>query len=995
MEKYTFPKEQLSVLEDLRQPFAVYQFVNRRVVTLALSAGFLKLFGYEDRTQAYYDMDYDMYKDVHPDDVVRIANAAYRFATEGGRYEVIYRTRNYAGPGYRVVHAYGEHVLTEEGVRLAHVWYSDEGLYAETADLSASEINQALNSALHEESILRSSQYDDLTGLPRMTYFFELAEAGKNTIFAEGGDAALLYMDLNGMKYFNHNNGFSEGDELLRSFARLLARTFSNENCCRIAADHFAVFTRDEDLEHVLLRLFEDCRHINNGRSLPVRVGIYSTKIEDVPVSTACDRAKAACVVLKKTFESGFSCYDQTLRDDMNRRQYILENLDRAIAEKWIRVYYQPIVRAVNGKVCEEEALARWLDPEEGLLSPADFIPHLESAGLLYKLDLYVLEQTLQKIRLQMTYGFHIMPHSINLSRSDFDACDIVEEIRRRVDDAGVGRDKITIEITESVIGSDFNFMKTQIERFQALGFAVWMDDFGSGYSSLDVLQSIRFDLLKFDMSFMRKLDEGDSAKIILTELMKMATSLGVDTVCEGVETEAQVRFLQEIGCSKLQGFYFCRAIPLEEIVARNEKGIQIGYENPEESAYFEAIGRVNLYDLGLIAQEGEGSLQNAFNMLPMGIIEVSGDSARFLRSNPSYRDFIMRFFHVDLAEQGSEFTKYSDAFMKKVARTCCEQGARSFYDEKMPDGSTVHSFARRVSSNPVTGTYAVAVAVLSITGPDEGASYADIARAMAADYYNIYVVDLDTERFIEYTSPVGGEELAMERHGTDFFASARNDTMTRIYSEDREMFLSWFTRENIIRELDARGVFTSTYRLVDTGVPIYVNMKITRLQRGGNRIILGVSIIDSQMKQKARIEEMQKERDALTRIMALSDGYLSLYTVDPVTGRYLEFSSTDAYDTLGLAKEGEDFFTQSLRDIRERICPEDYPFFCEHFTRENVMREIRESGSFRLHYRLMIHGEPRHVSLKIAPFREGEEEKLAVGVRAWVERRQSAPAAE
>ena len=116
----------------------------------------------------------------------------------------------------------------------------------------------------------------------------------------------------------------------------------------------------------------------------------------------------------------------------------------------------------------------------------------------------------------------------------------MVEEIRRRVDDSGISHDRLTIEITESIIGSDFEFMRTQVERFRSLGFPVWMDDFGSGYSSLDVLQSIRFDLIKFNMSFMRKLDEGESSKIILTQLMKMATSVGVDTICEGVETLEQ-----------------------------------------------------------------------------------------------------------------------------------------------------------------------------------------------------------------------------------------------------------------------------------------------------------------------------------------------------------------------------------------------------------------------------------------------------------------------
>ena len=183
-----------------------------------------------------------------------------------------------------------------------------------------------------------------------------------------------------------------------------------------------------------------------------------------------------------------------------------------------------------------------------------------------------------------------------------------------------------------------------------------------------------------------------------------------------------------------------------------------------------------------------------------------------------------------------------------------------SFFHERMPDGAVVHSFARRIDTNPVTGEIAVAIAVLSISDPTDGESYADIARALASDYYNIYVVDLETERFIEYTSPVGQDELAEERHGTGFFAAARRDTKTRIFEEDRKWFLTWFTKENVIRELDEQGVLTATYRLIDTGSPVHVTMKITRLQ-GTNRIILGVSLIDSQIKQQAPKERPKQNR--------------------------------------------------------------------------------------------------------------------------------------
>ena len=988
MKRYHYSEQEQTFLEGMQMPLAVFQLVDKRIIPLALSDGFCALLGTQSRAQAYTAMEQNTLLNVHQDDAARVGNAAAKFMREDGDFDCIYRLKDVAASGYRVIHAAGKHVRTDTGVRVAQIWYTDEGTYTEGTDQKRSELNQALTNALHEESILKANYYDELTGLPNLTHFFDLAEAGNEALLRRGDTSVLLYIDLNGMKYYNHKYSFVEGDKLLKSFARLLVSIYSADNCGHIGADRFSVFTKEEGLEDTLRRLFREARDINGGNSLPVRVGIYSSRLEVVPVSVAYDRAKIACDALKKTDSSNFNYYGKQLRDYVRKSQYIQQNIDKAVAEKWIQVYYQPIIRAVNEKVCDVEALARWIDPAEGYLSPADFIPFLEDAGLIYKLDLYVVEQVLEKMRMQADTGLYIVPHSINLSRSDFDACDIVEEIRKRVDAAGVSRDKITIEITESIIGSDFDFMKEQVERFQKLGFPVWMDDFGSGYSSLDVLQSIKFNLLKFDMSFLKKLDEGESGKIILTELMKMATELGVDTICEGVETIEQVHFLQEIGCSKLQGYYYSKPVPLEVVQERHQTGVHIDFENPEESEYYEAIGRLNLFDLAVLTNMNENVFQNTFNTLPMGIIEVKGDTARFVRSNQSYRGFITRFFHFDLSAAGGDFVKYNNAFMHNIVKTCCDNSARSFYDERMPDGSIVHSFARRISENPVTGDVAIAVAVLTISDPVDGESYADIARALAADYYNIYVVDLDTERYIEYSSPVGQEELAMERHGDDFFAGCR-EAAYRIYEEDREAFFEGFSKEKVIQALDQQGVFTMTYRLVDTGAPVYVHMKVTRMQQNGNRIIMGISIIDSQMKRKAHEEELKRERDNLVRAIALSDGYLSLYTVDPDTGHYIEYGSSSEYDSLRLAKEGEDFFRQVAADAQKALAPEDYPLFLERFTRENVLREVRETGAFRIQYHLMIHGEPKHVALKIAPYRDGvNEEKLLVGVRTWRERK-------
>ena len=253
------------------------------------------------------------------------------------------------------------------------------------------------------------------------------------------------------------------------------------------------------------------------------------------------------------------------IQAEAEHRKYIIDNLDRALEEKWIEVWYQPIIRTANGRVCDEEALSRWVDPVRGLLPPDEFIPVLEKAHLIYKLDLYVVDEVLKKIRKTEEEGLYIVPQSVNLSRYDFESCDIVEEIRSRVDAAGVGNDKLTIEITESVIGSDYDYMKAQVERFHELGFNVWMDDFGSEYSSLDYLMNIPFDLIKLDKKFMDQFDSGEKTRIILTELVRMAVSLGIETICEGVETEEQYLALKELGCSYVQGYYFSKPVPPED----------------------------------------------------------------------------------------------------------------------------------------------------------------------------------------------------------------------------------------------------------------------------------------------------------------------------------------------------------------------------------------------------------------------------------------------
>ena len=986
MERYRFSDKEQSLMENMHIPFAIFQMVDKSIVTLIVSAGFCELMGSADRAAVYAAMDHDTYRNVHPDDAARLGNAIYRFIKEGGLFESVYRLKDPQGQGYLVIHAFGKLWEPEPGAHVAQIWYANEGKYNEEKTGEGTTLSETLSSALHEESIVRASYYDYLTGLPSMTYFFELAEAGKDAIRAKGDNPALLYMDFSGMKYFNTRYGFAQGNELLRAFAQILIKLFGGERCCRIGADHFAVQTEETGLKEKIRTLIAEAEKMNGGKTLPLHIGVYRRQPESVHTSVACDRAKLACTALRGRYGTAVNYYTKDLNDDEEKRRYIIENIDKAIAEKWIRVYYQAIIRVADDKVSDEEALSRWIDPTRGILSPADFIPALEESKLIYKLDLYVVEQVLEKIKKMEKAGMNLIPQSVNLSRADFESCDIVGEICRRVDEAGIDRSLLTIEITESVIGSDFGYMKAQVERLRSLGFRVWMDDFGSGYSSLDVLQSIHFDLIKLDMHFLRQFDSGDEGKIILTELVKMAIGLGVETVCEGVEKTEQIEFLQEIGCTKAQGYIYTVPLPFEDILGMHEVGKDIRLENPEETEYYTTLGRINLYDMSVIAGEGDDSFRRYFDTVPMAIIEVSGSDAHYIRCSKSYRDFIERLFGVSVTDvkldQSGVFGGHGAAFMGALLR-CSKDGNRAIVDEPIDEKTTIHTIIKRVAVNPVTDTAAIAVAILEInedTG-DNGASMSSISRALFMDYVNLYYVDLETDRFVEYTHDPGRDDLTVERRGEDFFSASKKDAQMFIYKEDLDYFVGSFAKENVIKVLDEHGTFTITYRFMINDKPTYVRMKAVRMREDKTHIIVGVSNVDAQMRQKEAMERLQAEQTTYARVNALTKGFICIYTVDPVTGHFSEYSSTGEYADLDIIKEGDDFWAQSRIESVIHIYKDDVEKFQTALTLENIMAEIEEKGLFTLRYRMILNGEPKYVNAQGALIEEKDGPQLIIGI--------------
>ena len=982
MARFSYSDVEQKLIENSLIPFAVFQYLDGKIVTIAVTKGLSELFRHKSLQETYDIFNSDMYQGCHPDDLVRLKDMVKRLALDKDEVKTIYRF-NVNGE-YRVFRFHGVNIYKDNGVRLINSWFADEGRYVEGDDTDT--FTNTISKAITERTRLHFFNYDYLTGLPNMGYFFELSRIGREQILKSGVKPCVLFFDLCGMKTYNQKFGFAEGDKLLIEFSRMIAKKFGPDNCGRFGGDHFCAYTGEIGLDKALDEILEESKWINGGQNLPVRIGVYKYIGELVNPSIACDRAKRACDAVRSSYFSCISYFDEEMLQAAEEREYVITNIDKALSEGWIQVYHQPIIRTANGRVSDEEALARWDDPVRGMISPSVFIPVLEDAKIIYKLDLFVAKEIIKKMKEQIARGIYVVPESVNISRADFNICDIVEEITKLVDESGIGRDKLTIEITESGVGTDVEYIKGQIERFHELGFKVWMDDYGSGYSSPEILQEIHFDTIKLDMNFMKKFDSGDSCKIIVTELVKMVGALGIETVAEGVENLEQVEFLKEIGCTKIQGYHFCKPISVDTLFDRYAKGEQIGFENPAEAEYYTTIGKISLYDLHMSAEGDEDMLGNYFDTMPMAIMETNDTDLWLVRANKPYKEFFARTFEgVDMnAAADLEVLKKTrgSAFCKAIVQ-CGKDGKRVIIDERSIDGTIMHVFIRRVAINPVTGVRALAVAILGIN-EDRGAeelTYTYIAQALSSDCIKLYYVDLDTEKYIEYSSGDEYDDLAIEEHGTDFFEKARQGTMFSIYEEDRDMFLESFTKEKVEKALDADGAFTLSYRIIRGEDPIYVHMKVVRIKMKDNSIIIGVSNINAHMKEQEAIERVKEENLTYSRLSVLAENFISIFVVNPETDHYIRCASNHEVDEYTIGMEGDDFFDRFVESRKKFVYLEDLDFAVSQLTKKNILKTIKENGVFLLNYRIFINGEIRYCRIKAAFAEEKGGKQLIFGI--------------
>ena len=561
---YQFPEELREKYESMRIPFIAFQFLDGKMVPLLVSDGLCDQLDHMPREKIIRLLQEGLYDSIHPDDVGRVASVSRSFASHESGYNVFFRRKH--PDGYHAVHGVGYWQTMPGGTEIALLTYQDLN-FAE----------EELRKASEEYDVFRKDYFfrDPLTGLPNTNYMQEFADDRIHALRVNGKDPVLIYSDVDSMQFYNNQYGFARGNDLLCLIAETLQKHFpENTLLARGSDDHFVLigaYEGEEDIARRIAAVNLDIRTGAQGNTTGIQAGVV-VLANGMSFSEGIDHAKNAIKRIGSDMNRSYEVYSRQADVQYWNQRYIVENLDRALEERWIRVFYQGIVRVQTEKTACFEALARWNDPGRGTISREDFIPVLEKYHLLYKLDLYMVKQVCLELKDRHDAGLPLLPVSVNFAAQDFEYRDIPEEIEALYHSTGadrlIPRSFLVLEITErdmALAGSRFH---EQLRKLRSLGYRLWLDDFGSGYSSLNILSRFEVDLIKFDMALVQHLDERNGInREIIRAMISIVRTMGIDTLAEGVETDAQKEFLRSVNCNFAQGFLFRRPVSLDSVL--------------------------------------------------------------------------------------------------------------------------------------------------------------------------------------------------------------------------------------------------------------------------------------------------------------------------------------------------------------------------------------------------------------------------------------------
>lgn len=501
---------------------------------------------------------------VHPEDYNRIQNQIQA--------QTVFGEKRHDYVRYRITTKQGSTKYVEDFGHLLHGGDGKSYFYVYIVDVDQDEfLNNTRNSYAEAEILSMNRETDELTGLFNMSFFYHRVQTLMYAPDTRRKCMSIIHFDIPNFKLFNERNGFNLGDELLCDVAKTLKNEFNNPDSVvsRFSDDHFVVCAIGEKEEDTITHVENVYKKIllskDSVKRVRIKAGIHYVNDRMGEIGLACDHARLACNSIKGRHDVYYCVYDEMLRDKLRKQQYVVDHIDEAIENEYIKVYYQPVIRVKTGEICGYEALVRWIDPTMGFMPPGDFIDTLEQFHIIHRLDKYVIKRVCLDYKEVIRKGDPIVPASINISRLDFELCDIfkyLEETRAEID---VPRNMLDIEITESALNDNIGHIRSECNKMRELGYKIWLDDFGSGYSSLNTLAEYTFDVLKLDLVFLRNYDHNPKTGKVMKYIIELAKGIELEPLCEGVETEEHFEFLKEIGCERAQGYYFGKPMPLEE----------------------------------------------------------------------------------------------------------------------------------------------------------------------------------------------------------------------------------------------------------------------------------------------------------------------------------------------------------------------------------------------------------------------------------------------
>lgn len=426
------------------------------------------------------------------------------------------------------------------------------------------------------EDITEFSEKDVLTGGYNRRGFIRITERLLNEV-PDRTKYAVLFFNVKNFKAVNELFGVESGDVVLQNIFRTLTHSkLSPVITARVESDHFVCLVENKNLDFEELTSVCDNKFVKDGKcmNLIIRCGIFYVEEKPMKISGMIDRAKLAKRYITDEYVQPYMVYDHSMQVAYIDKAKLAGELQEGIAKEQFKVYYQPVIDTKTGKIASAEALIRWIHPDKGFISPALFIPALEENGHISELDFYVLKKVWQFINDRCENNKFVVPISVNLSWMDFYDEIMMEKILKEMDRFREnGREHMArFEIMETSYAAIRENRSGILESLRIKNAKILLDDFGSGFSSFGMLQDYDFDILKIDMSFIRKIGENPKTKSIVHSIIGMAHEIGIKTVAEGVETEEQVSFLRQSGCDYIQGYYYSKPLPEEEFVEFLEK---------------------------------------------------------------------------------------------------------------------------------------------------------------------------------------------------------------------------------------------------------------------------------------------------------------------------------------------------------------------------------------------------------------------------------------